>query len=110
MNVRSHSVDTGLLSADPMFMKQKLVRMIQLLVTVIASLFVGLPHAEAGTKWDHCVNRMNSRGDKLPDAKGRHCWDTDDDDDDDDSCNGSKKSCGGKKSCQDKDDEKNNQK
>jgi hypothetical protein len=88
-------------------MKQKLVRMIQLFVAVIASLFVGLPHVEAGTKWDRCVNRMNSRGDKVPDAKGRHCWDTDDDDDDDeDDCNGSKKSCGGKKSCQDKDDDK----
>jgi len=53
---------------------------------------------------------MNSRGDKVPDAKGRHCWDTDDYDeddekDDDDKCGGSKKSCGGKKSCGDKDDD-----
>ena len=83
-------------------MKQKLVRMIQLFVVFIASLFVGLPHAEAGTKWDRCVNRMNSRGDKLPDARGKHCWD-DDDDEDEDCCNGSKKSCGDKKSCKDDD-------
>jgi len=103
MNVRSHSVDTGLLSADPIFMKQKLVRMIQLFVVVIASLFVGLPHAEAGTKWDRCVNRMNSRGDKLPDARGRHCCDDDEDDEDEDDCNGSKKSCGDKKACKDND-------
>jgi hypothetical protein len=49
---------------------------------------------------------MNSRGDKLPDAKGRHCWDTDDDEDeDDDKCGDSKKCCGGKKSCGDKDDD-----
>ena len=87
-------------------MKQKLVRMIQLFVAVIASLFVGLPHAEAGTKWDRCVNRMNSRGDKVPDARGNHCWDDDDDDEDEDDCNGSKKSCGGKNSCRDKDDDK----
>jgi hypothetical protein len=84
-------------------MKQKLVQMIQLFVAVIASLFVGLPHAEAGTKWDRCVNRMNSRGDKLPDARGKHCWDDDDDDEDEDCCNGSKKSCGDKTSCKDDD-------
>ena len=82
--------------------------MIQMLVVVLAALFVGSSLASAGTKWDRCVNRMNSRGDKVPDAKGRHCWDTDDDDDeedDDDKCGDSKKSCGGKKSCRDKDDD-----
>ncbi|NBR72252.1 MAG: hypothetical protein EBQ51_07845 [Verrucomicrobia bacterium] len=83
-------------------MKQQIARMIQMLVVVLVALLVGAPVASAGTKWDRCVNRMNSRGDKVPDAKGRHCWDTDDDDDeDDDCCNGSKKSCGGKKSCKD---------
>jgi len=90
-------------------MKQQIARMIQMLVVVLVALFVGAPLASAGTKWDRCVNRMNSRGDKVPDAKGRHCWDTDDDDDDeeedDDKCGDSKKSCGGKKSCQDKDDD-----
>ena len=90
-------------------MKQQIARMIQMLVVVLVALFVGSSQASAGTKWDRCVNRMNSRGDKLPDAKGRHCWDTDDDDDDeegdDDKCDDSKKSCGGKKSCRDKDDD-----
>jgi hypothetical protein len=87
-------------------MKQLIARMIQMLVVVLVALFVGAPQASAGTKWDRCVNRMNSRGDKVPDAKGRHCWDTDDDEeDDDDKCGGSKKSCGGKKSCRDKDDD-----
>jgi hypothetical protein len=83
-------------------MKQQIARMIQMLVVVLVALFIGAPQASAGTKWDRCVNRMNSRGDKLPDAKGRHCWDTDDDDDeedDDDKCGDSKKSCGAKKSC-----------
>ena len=63
--------------------KQQIARMIQMLVVVLVALFVGAPEASAGTKWDRCVNRMNSRGDKLPDAKGRHCWDTDDDEDED---------------------------
>ena len=89
-------------------MKQQIARMIQMLVVVMIALFVGSSLASAGTKWDRCVNRMNSRGDKVPDAKGRHCWDTDDDDDeedDDDKCGDSKKCCGGKKSCGDKDDD-----
>ena len=89
-------------------MKQQIARMIQMLVVIMVALFVGSPQASAGTKWDRCVNRMNSRGDKVPDAKGRHCWDTDDDDDeedDDDKCGDSKKGCGGKKSCRDKDDD-----
>jgi len=89
-------------------MKHQITRMIQMLVVVLLALFVGAPLASAGTKWDRCVNRMNSRGDKVPDAKGRHCWDTDDDEDeedDDDKCGNSKKSCGGKKSCRDKDDD-----
>ena len=87
-------------------MKQQIARMIQMLVVVLVALFVAAPEASAGTKWDRCVNRMNSRGDKLPDAKGRHCWDTDDDEDeDDDKCGDSKKCCGGKKSCGDKDDD-----
>ena len=89
-------------------MKHQITRIIQMLVVVLLALFVGAPQASAGTKWDRCVNRMNSRGDKVPDAKGRHCWDTDDDDDeedDDDKCGDSKKSCGGKKSCRDKDDD-----
>lgn len=88
-------------------MKQHIARVIQMLVVVLVALFVGAPLASAGTKWDRCVNRMNSRGDKVPDAKGRHCWDTDDDDEeeDDDKCGDSKKSCGRKKSCQDKDDD-----
>ena len=89
-------------------MKQQIARMIQMLVVVLVALFVGAPQASAGTKWDRCVNRMNSRGDKVPDSKGRHCWDTDDDDDeedDDDKCGDSKKCCGGKKSCGDKDDD-----
>jgi hypothetical protein len=90
-------------------MKQQMARIMQMLVVVLVALFVGAPQASAGTKWDRCVNRMNSRGDKVPDARGRHCWDTDDDDDeeeDDDKCGDSKKSCGGKKSCGDKDDDK----
>ena len=82
-------------------MKQLIARMIQMLVVVLVGLFVGSSQASAGTKWDRCVNRMNSRGDKVPDAKGRHCWDTDDD-----KCGDSKKCCGGKKSCRDKDDDK----
>ena len=89
-------------------MKQQIARMIQMLVVVLVALFVGSSLASAGTKWDRCVNRINSRGDKVPDAKGRHCWDTDDDDDeedDDDKCGDSKKCCGGKKSCGDKDDD-----
>jgi hypothetical protein len=89
-------------------MKQLIARMIQMLVVVLVGLFVGSSQASAGTKWDRCVNRMNSRGDKVPDAKGRHCWDTDDneEDEDDDKCGDSKKCCGGKKSCRDKDDDK----
>ena len=87
-------------------MKQQIARIIQVLLVTLVVLFVGSPEAPAGTKWDRCVNRMNSRGDKLPDAKGRHCWDTDDDEDeDDDKCGDSKKCCGGKKSCRDKDDD-----
>ena len=89
-------------------MKQQIARMIQILVVVLVALFVASPDASAGTKWDRCVNRMNSRGDKVPDAKGSHCRDTDDDDDeeeDDDKCGDSKKCCGGKKSCGDKDDD-----
>jgi len=90
-------------------MKQQIARMIQMLVVVLVALFIGAPQASAETKWDRCVNRMNSRGDKVPDAKGRHCWDTDDDDndeeDDDDKCDDSKKCCGAKKSCRDKDDD-----
>lgn len=70
-----------------------------MLALALVALFVGVPQASAGSKWDRCINRMNSRGDKLPDAKGRHCWDSDDDD----CCNGSKKS-NGKKSSQNKDD------
>jgi hypothetical protein len=89
-------------------MKQLIARMIQMLVVVLVGLFVGSSQASAGTKWDRCVNRMNSRGGKVPDAKGRHCWDTDDneEDEDDDKCGDSKKCCGGKKSCRDKDDDK----
>lgn len=89
-------------------MKQLIARMNQMLVVVLVGLFVGSSQASAGTKWDRCVNRMNSRGDKVPDAKGRHCWDTDDneEDEDDDKCGDSKKCCGGKKSCRDKDDDK----
>lgn len=89
-------------------MKQLIARIIQMLVVVLVGLFVGSSQASAGTKWDRCVNRMNSRGDKVPDAKGRHCWDTDDneEDEDDDKCGDSKKCCGGKKSCRDKDDDK----
>ena len=82
--------------------------MIQMLVVVLVALFVGAPQASAGTKWDRCVNRMNSRGDKVPDAKGRHCRDTYDDDDeeeDEDKCGDSKMCCGGKKSWGDKDDD-----
>jgi len=89
-------------------MKQQIARMIQMLVVVLVALFVGSPAVSAGTKWDRCVNRMNSRGDKVPDSKGSHCRDTDDDDDeeeDDDKCGDSKKCCGGKKSCGDKDDD-----
>lgn len=89
-------------------MKQLIARMIQMLVVVLVALFVGAPQASGGNKWDRCVNRMNSRGDKVPDAKGRHCWDTDDDDDeeeDDDKCGDSKKCCGGNNSCRDKDDD-----
>jgi hypothetical protein len=88
-------------------MKKHITRMIQMLALALVALFVGAPQVSAGTQWDRCINRINSRGDKLPDAKGRHCWDTDDDEeeDDDDSCNGSKKSCNGKKSCRDKDDD-----
>jgi len=89
-------------------MKQQIARVIQMLVVVLVALFVGSPAVSAGTKWDRCVNRMNSRGDKVPDSKGSHCRDTDDDeeeDEDDDKCGDSKKCCGGKKSCRDKDDD-----
>ena len=79
--------------------QQYIVRIIQMLALALVALFVGAPQASAGSKWDRCINRMNSRGDKLPDAKGRHCWDSDDDD----CCNGSKKS-NGKKSSRNKDD------
>jgi len=79
--------------------QQYIVRIIQMLALALVALFVGVPQASAGSKWDRCINRMNSRGDKLPDAKGRHCWDSDDDD----CCNGSKKS-NGKKSSRNKDD------
>lgn len=91
-------------------MKYPINRIIQILALAWVALFVGTPLASAKTKWDRCVDRINSRGDKLPDAKGRHCWDNDDEEDDEDdddcgNCNGSKKSCGGKKSCRDKDDD-----
>jgi hypothetical protein len=79
--------------------QQYIVRIIKMLALALVALFVGAPQASARSKWDRCINRMNSRGDKLPDAKGRHCWDSDDDD----CCNGSKKS-NGKKSSQNKDD------
>jgi hypothetical protein len=79
--------------------QQYIVRIIQMLALALVAFFVGAPKASAGSKWDRCINRMNSRGDKLPDAKGRHCWDSDDDD----CCNGSKKS-NVKKSSRNKDD------
>ena len=103
-------VDTYEIEEEPKTMKQQIARIVKLMALALVALLIGAPLASAGTKWDRCINRMNSRGDKLPDARGRHCWDTDendkdDDDDDCDSCNGSKKSCGGKKSCHDEDDD-----
>jgi hypothetical protein len=86
-------------------MKLTLIRTLQLLVlTLITLLFSTLP-ASAGNKWDCSVNQINSRGDKLPTARGHHDSDQDDDDEkDDDDCK-SKNKCGDKKSCQDKDDD-----
>jgi len=69
-------------------MKLTLIRTLQLLVlTLITLLFSTLP-ASAGNKWDCSVNQINSRGDKLPTARGHHDSDQDDDDEkDDDDCN-----------------------
>lgn len=89
-------------------MKLNLIRTLQLLLT-LATLFLCTPLASAENKWDYSANRINSRGDKLPTARGHHDSDQDDDNEkDDDDCK-SKNNCCGKNSCQDKDyHDKNN--
>lgn len=86
-------------------MKLNLTRTLQLLLLTLITLLLSTPPASAGNKWDCSANRINSRGDKLPTARGHHESDQDDDDEkDDDDCK-SKNKCGDKKSCQDKDDD-----
>jgi len=86
-------------------MKLNLTRTLHLLLLTLITLFLSTPPAFAGNKWDCSANQINSRGDKLPTARGHHDSDQDDDDEkDDDDCK-SKNKCGDKKSCQDKDDD-----
>jgi len=86
-------------------MKLNLTRTLQLFLLTLITLFLSTPPASAGNKWDCSANQINSRGDKLPTARGHHDSDQDDDDEkDDDDCK-SKNKCGDKKSCQDKDDD-----
>jgi hypothetical protein len=86
-------------------MKLNLTRTLQLFLLTLIILFLSTPPASAGNKWDCSANQINSRGDKLPTARGHHDSDQDDDDEkDDDDCK-SKNKCGDKKSCQDKDDD-----
>ena len=86
-------------------MKLNPTRTLQLLLLTLITLFLSTPPASAGNKWDCSANQINSRGDKLPTARGHHDSDQDDDDEkDDDDCK-SKNKCGNKKSCQDKDDD-----
>jgi len=79
-------------------MKLNLIRTLQLLLTLI-SIFLSTSPAAAGNKWDCSANQINSRGDKLPSARGHHDSDQDDDD------GKSKNKCCGKNSCQNKDDD-----
>ncbi|NQW49564.1 MAG: hypothetical protein HQ464_17530 [Planctomycetes bacterium] len=92
-------------------MKLNLIRTLQLFLLTLIILFLSTPPASAGNKWDCSANQINSRGDKLPTARGHHDSDQDDDDEkgdddekDDDDCK-SKNNCCGKNSCQDKDDD-----
>ena len=86
-------------------MKLTLIRTLQLLLLTLITLFLSTPPASAGNKWDCSANQINSRGDKLPTARGHHDSDKDDDDEkDDDDCK-LKNRCGGENSCRDKDDD-----
>jgi hypothetical protein len=86
-------------------MNLNLIRTLHLLLITLITFFLSTPPASAGNKWDYSASRINSRGDKLPTARGHHDSDQDDDDEkDDDDCK-SKNKCGDKKSCQDKDDD-----
>ena len=83
-------------------MKLNLIRILQLL---LITLFLSTPLASAENKWDCSANQINSRGDKIPTARGHNDSDQDDDDEkDDDDCK-SKNKCCEKNSCQDKDDD-----
>ena len=89
-------------------MNINLTRLLQLLVLTLVTLLLATPPVSAGNKWDGSANQINSRGDKLPTARGHHDSDQDDDDEkDDDDCK-SKNNCCGKNSCQDKDDDDKN--
>jgi len=80
-------------------MNINLSRLLQLLVLTLVTLLLATPPVSAENKWDGSANQINSRGDKLPTARGHH-----DSDEDDDDCK-SKNNCCGKNSCQDKDDD-----
>ena len=80
-------------------MNINLTRILQLLVLTLVTLLLATPPVSAENKWDGSANQINSRGDKLPTARGHH-----DSDQDDDDCK-SKNKCGSKKSCEDKDDD-----
>ena len=77
-------------------MKLNLIRLLQLL---LITLLLSTPLASAENKWDCSANQINSRGDKIPTARGHN-----DSDQDDDDCK-SKNKCCEKNSCQDKDDD-----
>jgi len=80
-------------------------RLLQLLVLTLVAILLATPPVSAENKWDGSANQINSRGDKLPTARGHHDSDQDDDDEkDDDDCK-SKNKCCGQNSCEDKDDD-----
>jgi hypothetical protein len=83
-------------------MKQTLLNKLHVILLTLVALVLGSPHIMAETKWDRCVNHMNSRGDKVPNSFHRHHMkddlDDDEDEDDDDKGCGSNK-CSNKKSC-----------
>ncbi len=86
-------------------MNFSLVRALQLLVLTLVTLLLATPPVSAENKWDCAANQINSRGDKLPTARGHRDSDQDDDEEkDDDDCK-SKNKCGSKKCCEDKDDD-----
>ena len=86
-------------------MNINLTRLLQLLVLTLATVLLATPPVSAENKWDGSAHQINSRGDKIPTARGHHDSDQDDEDEkDDDDCK-SKNKCGSKKSCEDKDDD-----